>query len=57
MPKMDYFSSKSPKIAKCWGLRPPDSLVPGDWGLHSQIPVQVKLLKDVQDPTPTEITG
>jgi len=26
MPKMDYFGSKSPKIAKRWGLRPQNSL-------------------------------
>jgi len=42
--KMDYFGSKSPQIAKRWGLRP-------------QTPVQVKWLENVQDPTPIEITG
>jgi len=30
--KMDYFGSKSPQIAKSWGLRPPDPLASGGWG-------------------------
>jgi len=28
MPKMDYFDSKSPKIAKRWGLHPQNLLPP-----------------------------
>jgi len=39
--KMDYFGSKSPKIAKRWG----------------RTPVQVKCLEKVQCVTPVKITG
>jgi len=41
---MDYFGSKSQKIAKRWELRP-------------QTPVQLKWLDNVQDSTLIEITG
>jgi len=40
--KMDYFGSKSPKIAKRWGLPPSDPLASVGWGLRPQTPVQVK---------------
>jgi len=33
---MDYFGSKSPQIAKRWGL---DPLASGGWGLRLKTPV------------------
>jgi len=40
MPKMDYFGSKSPQIAKRWGLRP-DPLPPAAEGLAPRPPFRL----------------
>jgi len=57
MPKMDYFGSKSLKIAQALGAPPPDPLAFGGWGLRPQTSAQVKWLENVQNSIFIEITG
>jgi len=39
--KMDYFGSKSLKIAKHWRLRPQTPLLPADGGFDSRPPFRI----------------
>jgi len=40
--KMDYFGSKFPKTAKCWGLCPQNLSPPAAGSFASRPPIQVK---------------